>query len=69
MNTPHTLGSFERRRPIGAVHHFVPEAGRPQPEEPVESPVWAKVISIHLNISRSEEWVDVFVLDRLLEEE
>ena len=62
--------SFEGRRLIKAMRQQVLEAGRPVLEEIVEKHTRAKVVSIHSDIStKSGEWLDVFVLDRPLEEE
>lgn len=62
--------SFEGRRLIKATRQQVLEAGRSVLEEIVERHTGAKVVSIHSDIStKSGEWLDVFVLDKSLEEE
>jgi uncharacterized protein YbcI len=61
--------SFEGRRLIKAMRQQVLEAGRSVLEGIVEEHTGAKVVSVHSDIStKSGEWVDVFVLDRELEE-
>jgi len=61
--------SFEGRRLIKAIRQQVLEAGRSNLEETVEKHTGAEVVSIHSDIStKSGEWLDVFVLDRSLEE-
>ncbi len=62
--------SFEGRRLIKAMRQQVLEAGRSILEKIVEKHTGAKVVSVHSDIStKSGEWLDVFVLDRPLEEE
>lgn len=62
--------SFEGRRLIKAMRQQVLEAGRSLLEDIVEEHTGAKVVSVHSDIStKSGEWLDVFVLDRALEEE
>jgi len=46
------------------------EAGRHSLEELVEKHTGARFVSLHPDIStKSREWLDVFVLDRSIEEE
>jgi len=60
----------EGRRLIKAVRQQVLEAGRPVLEEIVRRHTGAGVVSVHSDIStKSGEWMDVFVLDRVLEGE
>ena len=62
--------SYEGRRLIKAMRQQVPEAGRPVLENIVKKHTGAEVVSIHSDIStKSGEWMDVFVLDRSVEEE
>src|SRR5688572_5597207 len=62
--------SFEGRRLIKAMRQEVLEAGRSVLERIVQKHTGAEVVSIHSDIStRSGEWLDVFVLDRSIEEE
>jgi uncharacterized protein YbcI len=62
--------SYEGRRLIKAMRQQVLEAGRSTLESTVQKHTGAKVISIHSDIStKSGEWLDVFVLDRIAEEE
>jgi|SRR5215210_2704596 len=62
--------SFEGRRLIKAMRQQVLEAGRTVLEGIVEKHTGAEVVSVHSDIStKSGEWLDVFVLDRLLEGE
>jgi uncharacterized protein YbcI len=62
--------SYEGRRLIKAMRQQVLEAGRSNLESTVQKHTGAKVISIHSDIStKSGEWLDVFVLDRIAEEE
>jgi uncharacterized protein YbcI len=62
--------SYEGRRLIKAMRQQVLEAGRSNLESTVQKHTGAKVISIHSDIStKSGEWLDVFVLDRIVEEE
>jgi uncharacterized protein YbcI len=62
--------SFEGRRLIKAMRQQVLEAGRPLLERIVQKHTGAEVISVHSDIStKSGEWLDVFVLDRSIEEE
>jgi uncharacterized protein YbcI len=60
--------SFEGRRLIKAMRQQVLEAGRSNLEEIVEKHTGVEVISAHSDIStKSGEWLDIFVLDRILE--
>jgi uncharacterized protein YbcI len=62
--------SYEGRRLIKAMRQQVLEAGRPILEDIVQKHTGAEVVSIHSDIStKSGEWMDVFVLDRSVEEE
>ena len=62
--------SYEGRRLIKAMRQQVLEAGRPNLEAIVQKHTGAEVISVHSDIStKSGEWLDVFVLDRSVEEE
>jgi len=62
--------SFEGRRLIKAMRQQVLEAGRSLLERIVQKHTGAEVISVHSDIStKSGEWLDVFVLDRSVEEE
>jgi uncharacterized protein YbcI len=62
--------SYEGRRLIKAMRQQVLEAGRPVLEGIVQKHTGAEVVSVHSDIStKSEEWMDVFVLDRTLEGE
>jgi uncharacterized protein YbcI len=62
--------SYEGRRLIKAMRQQVLEVGRSNLESTVQKHTGAKVISIHSDIStKSGEWLDVFVLDRIAEEE
>jgi uncharacterized protein YbcI len=62
--------SFEGRRLIKAMRQQVLEAGRSVLESIVRKHTSTEVLSIHSDIStKSGEWLDVFVLDRSLEEE
>ncbi|MGH3146231.1 MAG: DUF2294 domain-containing protein [Rubrobacter sp.] len=62
-------GSFEGRRLIKAMRQQVLEAGREVLEGIVERNTGAEVVSVHSDIStKSGEWLDVFVLDRSVEE-
>jgi len=62
--------SYEGRRLIKAMRQQVLEAGRPVLEEIVQRHTAAEVVSVHSDIStKSGEWMDVFVLDRSVEEE
>jgi uncharacterized protein YbcI len=61
--------SFEGRRIIKAMRQHVLEAGRSVLEGIVQKHTGATVVSVHSDIStKSGEWLDVFVLDRDLEE-
>ena len=61
--------SFEGRRLIKAMRQQVLEAGRPVLEEVVQGHTGAGVVSVHSDIStKSGELLDVFVLDRNVEE-
>jgi uncharacterized protein YbcI len=62
--------SYEGRRLIKAMRQQVLEAGRSDLEAIVQKHTGAEVISVHSDIStKSGEWLDVFVLDRSIEEE
>jgi uncharacterized protein YbcI len=62
--------SFEGRRLIKAMRQQVLEAGRSVLEGIVQEHTGAEVVSVHSDIStKSGEWLDVFVVDRSLEEE
>jgi uncharacterized protein YbcI len=62
--------SHEGRRLIKAMRQQFLEAGRPILEAIVRKHTGAEVVSIHSDIStKSGEWMDVFVLDRVLEGE
>jgi len=62
--------SYEGRRLIKAMRQQVLEAGRSVLEEIVQRHTGAEVVSVHSDIStKSGEWMDVFVLDRSVEEE
>jgi uncharacterized protein YbcI len=62
--------SFEGRRLIKAMRQQVLEAGREVLEGIVEKHTGAEVVSVHSDIStKSGEWLDVFVLERNVEEE
>ena len=62
--------SSEGRRLIKALRQQVLEAGRPTLEAIVRRHTGAEVVSIHSDIStKSGKWMDVFVLDRVLEGE
>ena len=62
--------SYEGRRLIKAMRQQVLEAGRPVLEEIFQRHTGAEVVSVHSDIStKSGEWMDVFVLDRSVEEE
>jgi uncharacterized protein YbcI len=62
--------SFEGRRLIKAMRQQVLEAGRSVLESIVQKHTGTEVVSVHSDIStKSGEWLDVFVLDRSLEEE
>jgi uncharacterized protein YbcI len=61
--------SFEGRRLIKAMRQQVLEAGRSVLEGIVQKHTSAEVVSVHSDIStKSGEWLDVFVLDREVEE-
>ena len=61
--------SFEGRRLIKAMRQQVLEAGRSLLESIVQEHTGAEVVSTHSDIStKSGEWLDVFVLDRSLQE-
>jgi uncharacterized protein YbcI len=63
-------GSFEGRRLIKAMRQQVLEAGRSVLESIVKKHTGSEVISVHSDIStKSGEWLDVFVLDRSVDEE
>ena len=62
--------SFQRRRLIKAMRKQVLEAGRSLLERIVNKHTGAEVISVHSDIStKSVEWMDVLVLDQIIEEE
>ena len=62
--------SYEGRRLIKAMPQQVLEAGRPVLENIVQKHTGSEFVSIHSDIStKSGEWMDVFVLDRSVEEE
>jgi uncharacterized protein YbcI len=62
--------SFEGSRLIKAMRQQVLEAGRSVLERIVQKLTGAEVVSVHSDIStKSGEWLDVFVLDRSIEEE
>jgi uncharacterized protein YbcI len=62
--------SFEGRRLIKAMRQQVLEAGRSVLERIAQKHTGAEVVSVHSDIStKSGEWLDVFVLDRSIEEE
>src|SRR5215203_6110192 len=62
--------SYEGRRLIKAMRQQVLEAGRQVLEGIVQRHTGTEVVSIHSYIStKSCEWMDVFVLDRSIEEE
>jgi uncharacterized protein YbcI len=64
------VNSFEGRRLIKAMRQQVIEAGRSVLESVVRKHTGAEVVSVHSDIStKSGEWLDVFVLDRSVEEE
>ena len=61
--------SSEGRRIIKSMRQQVLEAGREILEGIVEKHTGARVVSVHSDIStKSGEWMDVFVLDRVVEE-
>jgi uncharacterized protein YbcI len=61
--------SFEGRRLIKAMRQQVLEAGRSVLESIVHKHTGAEVVSVQSDIStKSGEWLDVFVLDRTVEE-
>jgi uncharacterized protein YbcI len=62
--------SYEGRRTIKAMRQQVLEAGRSVLERIVKKHTGAEIISVHSDISTKRgEWMDVFVLDRSVEEE
>ena len=62
--------SFEGCKLIKAMRQLVLEAGRSLLETIVQKHTGAEVISVHSDIStKSGEWLDVFELDRTIEEE
>ena len=62
--------SYEGRRTIKAMRQQVLEAGRSVLERIVKKLTGAEIISVHSDISTKRgEWMDVFVLDRSVEEE
>jgi uncharacterized protein YbcI len=62
--------SSEGRRVIKAMRQQVLEAGRSVLEGIVQKHTGAEVVSVHTDIfTKSGEWLDVFVLDRSLEED
>jgi len=61
--------SYEGRRLIKAMRQQVLEAGRSVLERIIQKHTGAEVVSVHSDIStKSGEWLDVFVLDRSIEE-
>ena len=61
---------FEVRRLIKAMLQQSLESGRSDPEDIGQRHTGSEVVSVHSGIStKSGEWLDVFVHDRLLEEE
>jgi uncharacterized protein YbcI len=61
--------SFEGRRLIKATRQQVLEAGRSVLESIVQRHTGAEVVSVHSDIStKSGEWLDVFVLNRSVQE-
>jgi uncharacterized protein YbcI len=61
--------SFEGRRLIKAMRQQVLEAGRSVLESIVQKQTGAEVVSVHSDIStKSGEWLDVFVLNRSVQE-
>ena len=66
----HLADSHEGRRLIKAMRQQVLAAGRRVLEDIVKRHAGAEVVSVHSDIStKSGEWMDVFVLDRSVEEE
>jgi uncharacterized protein YbcI len=62
--------THEGRGLIKAMRQQVLEAGRPVLEGIVRKHTGVEVVSVHSDIStKSGEWMDVFVLDRSVEEE
>jgi uncharacterized protein YbcI len=62
--------TYEGRRLIKSMRQQVLEAGRPNPEAIIQKHTGAEVVSVHSDIStKSGEWMDVFVLDRSMEEQ
>ena len=62
--------THEGRGLIKAMRQQVLEAGRPVLENIVKKHTGAEVVTVHSDIStKSGEWMDVFVLDRNVEEE
>ena len=62
--------SYEGRRLIKAMRQQVLEAGRPVLEGIVQKHTGSEVVSVHSDIStKSGEWMDVFVLNQIIEEE
>jgi uncharacterized protein YbcI len=62
--------TYEGRRLIKAMRQQVLEAGRPDLEAIVQKYAGVEVVSVHSDIStKSGEWIDVFVLERIVEEE
>jgi uncharacterized protein YbcI len=66
----HLADSHEGRRLIKVMRQQVLAAGRRVLEDIVKRHTGAEVVSVHSDIStKSGEWMDVFVLDRSVEEE
>jgi uncharacterized protein YbcI len=66
----HLANTYEGRRLIKAMRQQVLEAGRSNLEAIVQKHAGVEVVSVHSDIStKSGEWLDVFVLDRIVEEE
>ena len=62
--------SFEGRKLIKAMRQQILEAGRQSLEAIVHKHTGVEVVSVHSDIStKSGEWMDVFVLERVLEGE
>ena len=62
--------TYEGRWLIKAMRQQVLEAGRSDLEAIVKKHTGVEVVSVHSDIStKSGEWMDVFVLERMVEEE
>jgi uncharacterized protein YbcI len=62
--------TYEGPKLIKAMRQQVLEAGRSNLEAIVQKHAGVEVVSVHSDIStKSGEWMDVFVLDRIVEEE